>query len=297
MSLLIIGGTGFIGSRLYQSLKTDRHVSVIDVCHRGNPGNIPHLNIDYADISRGKIACYDDIILLAAHSSVADAQRDPSGAFRNNVVAFQRLLEMLSPEQRLIYASSSSVYSGFGSTAASEDMVTGNMYDASKYMNDMLATMSGKRCYGLRFGTVCGVSPNMRNDLMLNKMVMTAVNDGYVQIANPKIRRPILGLNDLTRAVTCILDGDGAPGIYNLASLNSQVATLGATVAAELDVPLILGEPSATYDFVIQSTKFQEAYDFQFEETAASIVRELVAYGSDSRSDDSVRTDLALSGV
>ena len=39
--------------------------------------------------------------------------------------------------------------------------------------------MSGKRTYGLRFGTVDGPSPNSRNDLMLNRMVDTALNDGF----------------------------------------------------------------------------------------------------------------------
>ena len=295
MSTLVIGGTGYVGSALVTHLlATDHYAKVIDIGIRGNPGNIRSQALDYADMSQGLIQTYDDIILLAAHSSVQSATADPTRAFRNNVVAFERLLRHMEPRQRLIYASSSSVYSGFGANAASEDMDAGNWYDASKLMDDMIASLSGKRTYGLRFGTVNGPSPNIRTELMLNAMTLSALNDGFVRIANPKVRRPILGITDLCRAVTAILDGDGTPGIYNLASFNSTVATLGGTVAAELSVPLILGESSPSYDFTIESTKFQEAYDFQFEETAESIVRDLVrAYGGDG----TVQAAAALSSL
>jgi nucleoside-diphosphate-sugar epimerase len=275
--ILVIGGCGYIGSVLTKALSTTDHVDCIDICRRGNPASIPVQVVDYGLLRHEDLVHYDTIILLAGHSSVADAVADPGGAFRNNVVKFQRLLELLKDHQRLIYASSSSVYSGFGATAASEDALTQtNMYDFTKLVNDALATMSGKQCYGLRFGTVNGPSPNIRNDLMLNRMLDTAVSDNQVIIQNPKIRRPILGIHDLTRAIQAIVNGDGAPGIYNLASFNSTVASLGATVADELNVPLVLGEPSPTYDFEIHTTKFQEAYNFQFQETAVSIVRDLI---------------------
>jgi nucleoside-diphosphate-sugar epimerase len=296
--MLLIGSCGYVGSTLYGELSKTRNITCVDIGRRGNPGNVSHLNLDYADLSQGELSTHQDIILLAGHSSVAECASDPTGAFNNNVVAFQRLLERLDNDQRLIYASSSSVYSGFGAAAASEDMPPGNMYDFTKLANDTMVTLSDKRCYGLRFGTVNGPSPNLRTDVMLNKMWHTAANNGYVQIANPKVRRPILGINDLTRAVTAILDGDGAPGIYNLASFNDEVAHLGAVVADQMDVPLILGESSPAYDFEITTHKFQEAYNFQFQETAISIVQSLVgAYGGNGRSDDPVHANAALSSV
>lgn len=296
--MLLIGGAGYVGSVLYRELSKTRTVRCVDIGRRGNPGNVPYQNSDYANLSHDALACHDDVILLAGHSSVAECANDPRGAFRNNVVAFQQLLERLNAHQRLIYASSSSVYSGFGATAASEDMNAGNAYDASKYMIDMLASISGKRTYGLRFGTVNGPSPNIRKELMLNSMVGSAINDGFVRIANPKVHRPILGINDLALAVIATLNGDGTPGIYNLASANSTVANYGAIVAAELDVPLVLGESTPTYDFSISSDKFCNEYSFTFSETALSITRDLVqAHGGNGRSDDAVHTAEALSGV
>jgi nucleoside-diphosphate-sugar epimerase len=238
---------------------------------------MPSHYLDYAHLTHDFLGRYDEIILMAGHSSVPMAIKDPSGAFYNNIVAFHRLLEMLDDDQRLIYASSSSVYSGFGAEAASESLPSQtNAYDFSKLADDVLAHLSGKQCYGLRFGTVNGPSPNLRTDIMLNKMVDVAQRTGEVRIQNPTVRRPILGINDLTRAIRTILHGDGASGIYNLASFNSTVAALGATVADVMDIPLITGAPAPSYDFEIDTTKFQTTYDFTFHETAASIVQDLI---------------------
>lgn len=282
--ILLVGGCGYIGTAVYRRLRSVP-VDIIDIQRRGNPADLPYLRIDYGKITDRFLSRYDTIILLAAHSSVGDAVADQSGAFANNVVAFQRLLELMTDRQRLVYASSSSVYSGFGAFAASENMPdSGNMYDLSKLVDDALAGLSGKRCYGLRFGTVCGPSANIRNDLMLNRMVHTALAEGKVHVANPQVHRPILGINDLTAAITAIVNGDGMPGIYNLASFNATVAELGATVASALDVPLVLGEPTPTYDFEIDTAKFEAEYGFRFRETAGSIVNQLIG-GQNGRSE------------
>lgn len=283
--ILLIGGCGYIGSAVYLSLVQSYGIDSVDLEKRGNPGILANRKLDYSTLDRPFLQEYDTIVLLAAHSSVGEAKADPRGAFLNNVVGFERLLSNLNLSQRLIYASSSSIYSGFGATGASEDPeTTGNMYDFTKFVNDALASMSDIPTYGLRFGTVNGPSPNIRHDLMMNRMVGSALQEGRVVISNPDVGRPILGIGDLCRAIRALIELPGEPGIYNLASFNSTVAHLGATVADELDVPLVLGEPTPTYDFQINTTKFQEAYNFQFVETPVSIVRNLIgAYNGGSR--------------
>lgn len=273
-STLLIGGCGYIGSALYCTLAEDYDVSVWDTEVRGNPGHIPHLENDFTE-GWGYIQEADDIILLAAHSSVATAEADPFNAFWNNIVGFYDVLRGLRSDQRLIYASTSSIYSGFGSDLVSEDGPRGNMYDFTKYADDCLAMMSDKNVWGLRFGTVNGPSPNTRWDLMLNKMCKDAEETGLVTITSPEVHRPILGINDLCRAVQAILNGTGRPGIYNLASFNSSVLTLGRAVSRDFGCPLQFGPNSPTYDFAISSRKFQKEYSFTFQETAGSIIQEL----------------------
>jgi hypothetical protein len=61
-------------------------------------------------------------------------------------------------------------------------------------------------------------------------------------------------------------------GIYNVASFNSTVAEIGAAVAQKMQVPLVDGGVTGTYDFTISSEKFKHAFDFTFESTVDSIV-------------------------
>src|SRR5262249_49751817 len=52
----------------------------------------------------------------------------------------------------------------------------------------------------LRKGTVCGYSPRMRLDLVINTMFKCALQDGAVVVNNPSIWRPILTIQDATAA-------------------------------------------------------------------------------------------------
>ncbi|KAJ1485105.1 hypothetical protein T484DRAFT_1794906 [Baffinella frigidus] len=51
-----------------------------------------------------------------------------------------------------------------------------NPYDLSKWTGDLYATHSKVEAYGLRLGTVCGGSPNLRSDVMLNAMTTDALS-------------------------------------------------------------------------------------------------------------------------
>ena len=130
--LLLLGGTGYIGSRLYQYLAS-RGVAVdtVDLEFRGNRINPDNIRMDYRDLTAQFLSAYDVVVLLAGHSTVAQSLRDPYGAFENNLVKFAHLLGKLAG-QRFIYASSSSVYSGVGGQAVDESWNTFNfvnMYD------------------------------------------------------------------------------------------------------------------------------------------------------------------------
>ena len=78
------------------------------------------------------------------------AMSDPGATFRNNIVGFAELLEKLD-QQKLLYASSSSVYSGVAGNPVDEhwsSFSVGNIHDFSKYADDCLAGFSGKQAIG-----------------------------------------------------------------------------------------------------------------------------------------------------
>ncbi|MEK7179372.1 MAG: SDR family oxidoreductase [Patescibacteria group bacterium] len=282
--ILIIGGTGYIGSALLSFLKQRKKnvvVDTIDIEWFGNPLNSDNKKEDFSSLSKEELSRYSSIVLLAGHSSVPMCQGNMLSAFNNNVSNFVRLLSLLSPTQRLIYASSSSVYNG--ATNNSEDAILNpalNWYDLTKRHIDEYALLSEIPYYGLRLGTVSGASPNLRIDIVVNAMYHRAKTAGLIELFNPDIHRPILAMSDLVKAIEAIIDRPGAPrGMYNLASFNTTPREVAHAVSATLGVPVTEQSASQTtpYNFSISTKKFGETFEFAFQGTIDSIISDLDA--------------------
>ena len=261
-NILLIGGCGYIGSRLFQVLNEDHAVDSVDIEWYGNFTSRFNIVKDFGQLTKEEVEYYDVVILLAGHSSVKMCVDNMVPTLKNNVLNFAHLLELLNPEQTFIYASSSSVYG---------------------------AVLSGKKYFGLRFGTVNGASPNLRNDIMINAMTYNALQNGKVFCFNPEVHRPILGIEDLCRAMKVIIEKGTHEnsGLYNVASFNSTARQISEAVAkttgAELEIVDTLPETitnvklqTKAYNFLIDSTKFEEVFDFDFKETPTTIVQSIV---------------------
>lgn len=263
-STLILGGKGYIGSALQRHIEAD----VLDLT-----------DFSHWRSCRWNIEGYDTIILLAGHSSMPMGRDDPDGAWQNNVVRFKMLLDELKNDQRLIYASSGSVYNGIKAHPDEEcvEFRPMNMYDLSKFTIDQLAKLSGKHTYGLRFVTVNGYSPVLRIDLMLNKMVEDAKEYGVITIKNGDLTRPLLGMQDLCRAIVRVAENPAdLRGIYNLCSLNGHTVREYAEAVVNKfggKVRDLGNEPHYVYG--ADTTKFEKTYNFKFEETLDSILDSL----------------------
>ncbi len=262
--ILVIGGCGYVGSRLVPHLASVGHsVDSVDLEWRGNPAAIPNMKVDYRALMEKDLEPYEAVIVLAGHTTVKACIEKPRAAFENNVSGFIRLCGKLRPDQKLIYASSAVV-------AANVDTPT--TYDLTKQWCEEWATKHFPNSWGLRFGTVCGPSPNIFLETMMNGMVYAAVTKNMIEMRNPNVRRPLLGINDLCRGVEKILAGSVKPGIHNLVSVNTTVADLAAEVSFATGAPIVTREPSETYDFeMTQASWFfpQEELDSMVEDLAS----------------------------
>jgi nucleoside-diphosphate-sugar epimerase len=205
-----------------------------------------------------------------------------SGPWLNNVTNFTDLLEKLD-RQLVIYASSASVY---GNSAPGErhketntHFTPVNNYDVTKYALDqqaVIANLKGRRVIGLRFGTVNGWAPNLRVDVMINSMYHSVQNGTGIQVMNKQISRAMLGIEDLCRAVIRCIENT-QPGIYNLSSFNSTVAEIADAVSKKLGADIVdRGTTNNAYDFALDTTLFEQTFEFTFKETPATIVDSLI---------------------
>lgn len=285
MKVLILGGMGYIGTRLCRELQNiGMEVGSVDLLWFGL--HRPKFNIKQ-DISRLRfrdLESYDAIILLAGHSSIAMCEADPESAVNNNVRNFEHLLSILRPDQCFIYASSAGVYGQSGETIVNETYHISSpslVYVETKLAIEKLARESSHtRWWGLRFGTVCGGSPNLRIDLMVNAMYHSAIQSGLVVSFGGVIHRPILGMKDLVNGIMCVLESKAGEGqIYNLASVNVTNYEVAEVVSFVMKVSFDCDDSQKDHnDFVVDFSLFERTFDWHPQENIESMVKDLEQY-------------------
>jgi nucleoside-diphosphate-sugar epimerase len=273
MKILIIGGQGYIGSHLSSFLKLKN----LEVDVYGNR------ETDYNLLTTDFLEQYEYLVLLAGHSSVKMCEGPLKSPWNNNVRNFDSLVQKTNLKQKIIYASSSSVYGNKGGKVYNEkdfSLEFINNYDLTKISLDLIAEKnirSGRNIIGLRFGTLNGGSTVIRRDLMINSMIYSALNDGVINVNNKTVFRPLLALQDLSRAIYEIITQPFQSGIYNLASFSSSVEEISKRVKVKAKVDIIdKGYYPGIYDFATDTTKFKTTYNFKFNETVDSIIDDVL---------------------
>lgn len=276
MNILIVGAAGYVGSALYRHLEQGHKVVGVDRLTRGNPGHIPLASTVSWDGALTKKT--DAVIWVAGTSSVPQAVANPRAAWDENVTKLLDLAAALTPSTRLIYASSGSVYNTNPAARETDKLAAPvNAYDASKIGADLAVPLVHAHSYGLRFGTVCGPSSNMRDELMLNAMVRSALKEGVVRHPGETVRRSILAIDDLLVAVSNILKFAPPAGVYNLASFNGDVRLYARAVENRLSCRIDLWNgPASAYDFGMNIDKAREHLKWRPAVTLEMLVNQLV---------------------
>ena len=100
--------------------------------------------------------------------------------------------------------------------------------------------------------------------------------------------RPILGIEDLCRAIKTIIECDeDKRGLYNLASFNKTAEQIAYEVSDVVGVKVVEYETdptqikntklqTKTYNFSISTNKFCKEFNFEFNETVESITKSIV---------------------
>jgi nucleoside-diphosphate-sugar epimerase len=275
LKILITGGTGYIGSRVYDHLRFEHEVLSVDLELFNSNLGYKNRRGNFRSVLQEILDEQDVIVHLAGHSSVPWCEKDQFGSLKNNCLDFFKFVKRLKPTQKIIYASSGSVYGSCDDHRAKEtDKLPpcSQSYDAQKQLIDLFMEDQQVPYYGLRFGTVCGYSKNPRNELMINSMVRSAVTRGYVQVTGADKYRAILGLSDLCTAIRLMVESEAPSGFYNLASFNMRIGDIGKAVADTYGVELrSIAEGGNSYSFCLDTGKFCDLLDYDFRETVRKI--------------------------
>lgn len=246
MRILVAGGAGYIGSRLIPVLLEHGYkIDVVDLLWFGNhlPENVSVVRKDLFKCQPDDLKDYDQVIFLAGLSNDPMAEFDPSMNFIFNgaLPSYTAYIAKKAGVKRFIYASSCSVY-GYTVNELYDEaspVTCGYPYGISKLQGERGVLQLQDKDFSviaLRQGTVCGYSPRMRLDLIVNTMFRFAMGDRKITVNNPSIWRPILDIRDAATAYLRAIQADySLSGVFNVASGNYTVGQVGDMVKYEVE--------------------------------------------------------------
>lgn len=255
-TVLVTGYAGFIGSHLTEALLNDGFKVIgIDNFNSFYDPEIKKMNTagfkdhssfqgfdldlinskELADVLSGKEI--DVVIHLAASAGVRPSMENPVSYASNNITAMVSLLDAIKVNniQKLIFASSSSVYGGITEIPFTEDMTLDKVmstYAASKLsgetFNQLYHDTYGLSVINLRFFTVYG--PRQRPDLAIHKFFkMLKKNDEITLYGKGLLKRDYTYIEDTVQgikgALKRIIESPVLIETYNLGN-NTPVTTL-----------------------------------------------------------------------
>ena len=243
MKILIAGGCGYVGTQLVKTLKQRNHkVTIVDLeWFRNNTGQ-KVINKDIFDINANDLSNFDCVVFVAGLSNDPMADYSPAENFIYNAAcpSYLAYIAKKAGVKKFVYASSCSVY-GFTDDKFSteEDLtITQHPYGISKLQGErgvLQIADDNFKVIALRKGTVCGYSPRMRLDLVLNIMFKNAMSDNVITVNNPEIWRPILSIQDAVQAYVNAVEIDAPSGTYNVFSDNYQIKELAEIVKNKVE--------------------------------------------------------------
>ncbi|HEX7288271.1 MAG TPA: NAD(P)-dependent oxidoreductase [Candidatus Angelobacter sp.] len=297
MRVLVAGGAGYVGSALVPKLlERGYDVDVADLFWFGNhlPPDVGIVNRDLFDLQVSDLDKYDQVLFLAGLSNDPMAEFSPAKNFIFNAAAPAYLcyIARRAKVRRYIYASSCSVYGYTENELFDEDRPVSSHYPygISKLQGEravMQFADEGFSVIALRKGTVCGYSPRMRYDLIINTMFKTAMQEGLIRVNNPAIWRPILSIEDAAMAyIRAIEANESISGIFNVASGNHTVGEVAdlvrGTIEEEMGTRLALDIKHVrdVRNYKVSIERAKNVLSFHPHHSVRSIVRHLIEHMS-----------------
>lgn len=294
MKILIAGGAGYLGSSLVPKLlERGYEVDVADCFWFGNklPQTVGMIRRDLFDLTVRDLHGYEQVIFLAGLSNDPMAEFAPVKNFIYNAAApaYLAYIAKKAKVRRYVYASSCSVY-GY-----TENKLCDEESPAAAHFPYGISKLQGERAVlqlkddefsviALRMGTISGYSPRMRLDLIVNTMFRDAVRHQMITVNNPAIWRPVLSIEDASRAYIRAIEAEPAiGGIYNIASANYTVGEIADLVNSELEAQagirprLRIKHMSEFRSYKVKTDKAANMLSFHPRDDIRAIVQHLLA--------------------
>jgi nucleoside-diphosphate-sugar epimerase len=292
MYSLVTGCAGFVGSHLSEALLADGEDVIGVDCFNDNYGRSEKLrNLERAmdwdgfefvpiDLARGDlfelVAECHTLFHLAAEPGVRSSWGDRFEQYlRNNVQATQQLLEAaaVSPQTRVVYASSSSVYGEAERFPTPEDVTPrpvspyGLTKLSAEQLCDLYHVCHGINVVSLRLFSVYG--PRQRPDMAFNRFCRAALEGTALDIfGDGNQTRDFTYVGDVVTGLRLAARAPGVEGgVFNMgggsqASVNEALDLIAELAERELEISYDESPPGDVRDTRADTTRTREILGF-----------------------------------
>jgi nucleoside-diphosphate-sugar epimerase len=243
LKILVTGGCGYVGSALVPNLIKDGHeVTVIDAQWFGvnlEPHKLLSVEkLHLSEIKESNLIGVDCVIHLANIANDPSVDLNPVLSWEVNTLHTTQLLELCKKVKikKFIYASSGSVYGVKDENNVTEELslVPLSAYNKTKMVAERvcLSYKEHFNVYCIRPATVCGLSPRMRFDVVVNMFVLQAFTNNQITVLGGEQVRPNIHIEDMVRVYQhFITESNIQSGCYNAGFENLRVSEIAEKVA------------------------------------------------------------------
>jgi len=237
MRILITGGAGYVGSLLSRKLLVKGYqVRVMDSLWYGKQSITECLTNENFELVQDDVRNLvstvramkdvDAVIHLASIVGMPASSIEPRTSEEINYLATKNIAELcqLHGIETYIFASTCSVYGSQPNKIITEKSHTSPLdyYSKQKFLSERAIGWLNTAPTILRFGTLFGLSPRMRFDLVINLFIAKALKEKEVTVFGGNQFRPFLHVEDAADSIIFALEKD-LTGTFNVMSENFTI--------------------------------------------------------------------------
>lgn len=299
MNIFVTGACGYKGTVLIPKLLEAGHnVRGLDIMWFGNflsdHERLEIIEGDVRDTATYSLDGIDCVIHLASIANDPCGDLDPYATWETSCLGTERLIDMAarSGVKQFIYASSASVYGLKEEDQITEDLnlVPISVYNQTKmvservvqsYKDDMIIQI-------VRPATVCGLSPRMRLDVVVNLLTMQALTRKKITVLGGSQLRPNIHIQDITNVYCFFVENPHITGIYNAGNENISVLDLAKKIVGYTGAELEVQESNDPRSYRLNSDKLASV-GFTPKYTVDNAIEEIMVAYSNNKLFDEVR--------
>jgi nucleoside-diphosphate-sugar epimerase len=267
-NILLTGGCGYIGSVLTKALSERGYfVRVVDAQWFGNfhtnlSKNVQLLKKRVDEITAADLDSVDTVIHLANIANDPGVELNPTLSWEINTLHLTELLQKCknATVETFINASSGSVYGIKEQEKVTEDLelLPISTYNKTKMVAERICLSFSKdfRIVNVRPATVCGLSPRMRFDVVVNMFVLQAFKNGRIEVLGGNQVRPNIHIDDMVLVYLHLLnEGQDVIGSINAGFENISILEIAKLVSRHIPCEIVVKDSNDPRSYRQDSTK------------------------------------------